>query len=124
MSDTIKGKNIGIAVAKNSTINVHQYDSNDKQSDILDVADELQLILGDLAQKHPNLAKSRQSTDESVKQDLLKTELKEKMDNNSDFKARFSRALKAGADGLVKAFESNPFISVPLSVVKAWFFNN
>ena len=84
-------------------------------SDIEDISEDIRLILVNLANNH-------ESYDENTKKELLRTELTTKLIDDSDFKDRFSRALKAGTDSLVKVFENNPFIAIPLSVVKGWFF--
>ena len=84
-------------------------------SDIQDISEDIRLVLVNLANNH-------ESYDENTKKELLRTELTAKLIDDSDFKDRFSRALKAGADSLVKVFENNPFIAIPLSVVKGWFF--
>ncbi|MFM7279993.1 MAG: hypothetical protein ACKO1I_20660, partial [Microcystis aeruginosa] len=71
--------NFGVGFAKDSTVYSHLNINDKTKSDVLDVEDTLQLILEELANKH-------QSADESVKQYLLKTELKGKIDSNSNFK--------------------------------------
>lgn len=88
---------------------------NNNSSDIQDISEDIRLLLVNLVNNH-------QSFDENTKKELLRTELTSRLINDSDFKDRFLRSLKAGTDSLVKVFDSNPFVSVSLSVVKAWFF--
>jgi hypothetical protein len=94
-------------------VSIKQYQ---KSTDEKDISDDIQEILKELADKY-------KSFDENTKKEMLKIELNTKI-KDSDFKNRFSRALNAGTDGLVKVFESNPFVSIPISVVKAWFSND
>ncbi|NMF83200.1 pentapeptide repeat-containing protein [Nodosilinea sp. P-1105] len=46
--------------------------------------------------------------------------IKKKASTNPDFKARFLKAVEAGSSELVRVFTKNPYISVPMALVKGW----
>jgi hypothetical protein len=51
---------------------------------------------------------------------VLKMKLQSRMRTDPTFRDRFASAVKAGGAELIKVLTNNPFVSVPLEIVKGW----
>lgn len=88
---------------------IHNYiDSADQN-----VAEIVAEILDQLQQKYPKAS-------EIQKQTVFQMELQQKMRENPTLKARFLSSVKAGGYELAKVLTNNPFVSVPIEMVRAW----
>jgi hypothetical protein len=108
-SINVSGSFQGIAsTGDNSVIQNNWNHSKDK-----DVAEIMVEILGQLAQRYPKASKIQ-------KQTVFQMEFQQRMRENPTLKARFLSSVKAGGYELVKVLTNNPFVSVPIEMVRAW----
>ncbi len=87
--------------------------NNSEHSTDNDVSKILADILGQLAKRYPNAS-------EVHKQTVFQMELQQKMQENPTLKQRFLSAVKTGGVELAKVLTNNPFVSVPIEIVKGW----
>jgi len=78
-----------------------------------DVSDEIKEILDHLAEKYTNAS-------ENQRQVVFQMEIQQKLKSDPTFKQRFINAAKSGGLELVKVVTNNPFVNVPLEMVKGW----
>lgn len=71
-------------------------------------------ICNRLNQQYPNAS-------ESEKQTVLKLEINHTIEKTPKIKERFLNSLKTGGYEITKVLSNNPFISVPLEMVRGWF---
>ena len=107
-SQNFHGNVYGVAghVAGNQIINA-------QQQSLTSAAMEIQALLTQLAQDHPE-----GSLEE--KQTLAKMELRRKVKEDPTLKDRLLNAIKAGGIETAKVLTNNPFVSIPLETVKGW----
>jgi hypothetical protein len=78
-----------------------------------DVAEIMIEMLRQLAQRYPKASATQ-------KQTVFQMELQQKIRENPTLKARFLNSAKAGGYELVKVLTNNPFVSVPIEMVRGW----
>ncbi len=113
----LRGSNIGNFAdtvqsgAKQQTIQ-HHYSSEESKS-LPEVAAEIQQLLTQLAETSPAIP-------EAARQGIVAQAILQKAKGNPDFQKRLFSALESGSSELVRVFTSNPFVCVPLALVKGW----
>jgi uncharacterized protein YjbI with pentapeptide repeats len=113
----LRGSNIGNFAdtvqsgAKQQTI---QHNNSIEESKSLpEVAAEIQQLLTQLAQTSPAMP-------EAARQGMVAEALLQKTKENPAFQKRLFSALEAGSSELIRVFTTNPYVSVPLALVKGW----
>ncbi len=103
------GKIEGIVSTGDNSINIYKQGSQSEENYLLD----LRVIMDELAEEFPGASIKD-------KRNILKREIKNAFQTKPTFKHRFISAVKAGGSELIKVLTNNPFVSVPLEVVKGW----
>lgn len=113
----LRGSNIGNFAdtvqsgAKQQTIQ-HNNLSEETKS-LPEVAAEIQQLLTQLAEMSPALP-------EAARQGVVAQAILQKTKENPAFQKRLFSALESGSSELIRVFTTNPYVSVPLALVKGW----
>lgn len=106
--------NIGTAtgvVVNNGTSSSITNVTHAKEQTLNSAVSEIQVILEQLASSYPDAFVEE-------KQTLVKLELKRKFKQDPTLKDRLLNAFKSGGFEAVKAITNNPFVSIPLEMLK------
>lgn len=108
-SINVGGSFQGVANTGDNSVNQNSWD-NSENEDISGIVTEM---LRQLARRYPKAS-------EIEKQTVFQMELQQKMRENPTLKARFLSSVKAGGYEVAKVLTNNPFVSVPIEMVRAW----
>ncbi len=104
------GGNVTRAIFNSGDGNIISQINSDSSDEVVD---EIRDIFERLYESYPY-------AHEMQKLNVLEMELQQKVKKDPTFKQRFISAAKSGGLELVKVVTDNPFISVPLEIVKGW----